>query len=129
MLTSLILPGHLIFFFTISFVDSFDYKGNAHSSVSIVLIVLYLFFATLQVKSLYLCLLLNVLMISKFSIYYNQKVLILLTMCYFLVHSMWKLKNNPDNFCIPLLTSLGDFLGVVFLFVCFHLVYKINSIV
>jgi hypothetical protein len=47
----------------------------------------------------------------------------LILLCYFLVHLVWKLKKNPDNFCIPLLTGTGDLLGVILLFLCFHSIY------
>lgn len=40
-----------------------------------------------------------------------------------MVHVVWRLNKNPDNICIPLLTAIGDLLGVSFLFLCFHLVY------
>ena len=47
----------------------------------------------------------------------------LILLCYFLVHLVWKLNKNPDNFCIPLLTGTGDLLGVILLFLCFHTIY------
>lgn len=40
-----------------------------------------------------------------------------------MVHLFWRWNQNPDIMCIPLLTAIGDFLGVCFLFLCFHLVY------
>ena len=36
---------------------------------------------------------------------------------------MWRLQQNPDNFCIPLLTALGDLLGTALLLFCFYLVF------
>ncbi len=50
-------------------------------------------------------------------------MLILLVVCYWLVHFVWKMKKNPDITCIPLLTATGDLLGVAFLFGAFYLVY------
>lgn len=47
----------------------------------------------------------------------------LLVLCYFLVHFIWKLRHNPDNYCIPLLTAIGDFLGVGLLFLAFYGAY------
>ena len=49
-LTSLILPGHFIFFLTIFFVDQMDGKnGQEKLALSISLVLFYLFFASLQV--------------------------------------------------------------------------------
>lgn len=42
-------------------------------------------------------------------------------MCYAIVHSVWRLNQNPDNFCIPILTATGDLLGVGLLYFCFYL--------
>ncbi len=47
----------------------------------------------------------------------------LILLCYFLVHLVWRFNRNPDNYAIPLLTGTGDLLGVMLLFLCFHLVY------
>ena len=47
----------------------------------------------------------------------------LLLVCYFLVHLTWRLKINPDNFVIPVLTGVGDLIGVSLLFLSFHLTY------
>jgi hypothetical protein len=30
---------------------------------------------------------------------------------------------NPDDYCIPLLTALGDIFGALLLYLCFYLVY------
>ncbi len=35
----------------------------------------------------------------------------------------WKLRLNPDNVCIPYLTSTGDFLGVVLLLLAMHMTF------
>lgn len=43
--------------------------------------------------------------------------------CYGLVHVIWRIKRNPDDYCISLLTSLGDVFGVCLLYLCFYLVY------
>ena len=51
------------------------------------------------------------------------EVIILLILCYYLVHIIWRFKKNPDNYSIPLLTATGDLLGVSLLFICFHVLY------
>ena len=59
----------------------------------------------------------------KNSLKISKKVLLLLLICYWLVHLIWRLNKNPDNVCIPYLTAIGDFLGTAFLAICFHLLY------
>ena len=44
-------------------------------------------------------------------------------LCYAIIHVIWRLRQNPDNICIPLLTATGDLLGVGFLFLCFYLTF------
>lgn len=40
-----------------------------------------------------------------------------------MVHIVWRLNRDPDDYSIPLLTSFGDIIGVSLLYLCFHLVY------
>ncbi|CAF0991665.1 unnamed protein product [Brachionus calyciflorus] len=93
-LMGLTLPGHTLFFFIIYFIKA----STSQFKLTAPLVIFYLAFVFLQ-------------------------VLILLVLCYFMVHVFWHWNLNPDNMCIPLLTAIGDFLGVSFLFLCFHLVY------
>jgi hypothetical protein len=93
-LLGITVPGHILFFFLIFTINSFDIKPDLSAS----LVIFYVFFASAQVVILLLC-------------------------CYFLVHVVWRSKQNPDNVCIPVLTGLGDLLGTSFLFLCFQLVY------
>lgn len=94
-LVLLIIPGHLVFFFTIFFIHTAE---NNDVYLTIWLVVFYLIIAFIQVILLFL-------------------------ICYWLVMFVWRLKKNPDNSCIPYLTSLGDLLGVSFLLLCMYLVY------
>lgn len=51
------------------------------------------------------------------------QISLLLLICYWFVHFIWKRNLDPDNVCIPYLTALGDFLGTSFLAICFHTLY------
>ena len=51
------------------------------------------------------------------------KVVLLLLICYWLVHLAWRKNKDPDNVCIPYLTAIGDFLGTAFLAFCFHVLW------
>ncbi|XP_065543960.1 solute carrier family 41 member 3 isoform X3 [Lathamus discolor] len=53
---------------------------------------------------------------------------ILLYMVEVIVRLMWRKALDPDNFSIPYLTALGDFLGTGFLAVCFHLVWLVHGL-
>lgn len=55
------------------------------------------------------------------------QVAILLLTANWLVHWMWKRGKDPDNYCIPYLTALGDFLGTGLLAVSFHLLWLIGD--
>ena len=98
MLITCIIPGHTIFFFVIYALQ----PNEERPELNFILILFYLLFSFSQ-------------------------VMILILMCYVLVHLVWRLNKNPDNFCIPLLTSTGDLLGVILLFLCFHLVYLMGN--
>ena len=52
-----------------------------------------------------------------------NKVILLLLICYWLVHFAWRKNKDPDNICIPYLTAFGDLLGTSFLAICFHVLY------
>lgn len=48
------------------------------------------------------------------------QVTILLFICNWLVHWLWKRKKDPDNYSIPYLTALGDLLGTALLAAAFY---------
>jgi hypothetical protein len=39
------------------------------------------------------------------------------------VHVVWRFKLNPDNTAIPILTAIGDILGIGLLLLCFHFAF------
>lgn len=45
--------------------------------------------------------------------------MLLLYFAHNLVTLLWRNATDPDNFSIPILTALGDFLGTAFLFLAF----------
>ncbi|XP_057273527.1 solute carrier family 41 member 3 isoform X4 [Pezoporus wallicus] len=53
---------------------------------------------------------------------------ILLYVAEVIVRLMWRKALDPDNFSIPYLTALGDFLGTGLLAVCFHLVRLVHGL-
>ena len=91
---TLILPGHTIFFFVIYFLNT----SHSRPDLTAQLVLFYLGFTFVQVT-------------------------ILMLLCYAIIHVIWRLRQNPDNICIPLLTATGDLLGVAFLFLCFYLTF------
>lgn len=94
MLTMLILPGHVVFFFTLFYIK----KEEADLDLTASLVIFYLAIAFVQ-------------------------VLLLFLLCYWLVLLVWKFGMNPDNVCIPYLTAIGDFLGVVLLLFAIHMTF------
>lgn len=90
----LILPGHIVFFFTLFFIKSDD----NHIELSFLMVLFYMIVAFFQ-------------------------VIILFLICYALVMFVWSKMMDPDNVCIPYLTATGDFLGVSFLLLAMHLAY------
>lgn len=61
------------------------------------------------------------------SLLFKLQVAILLLTANWLVHWMWKRGKDPDNYCIPYLTALGDLLGTGLLAVSFHLLWLIGD--
>jgi len=55
------------------------------------------------------------------------QVVLLLYLANWLVHLMWKRGNDPDNFCIPYLTAMGDLLGTGLLAIAFHILYVVGD--
>ncbi|KAJ8957968.1 hypothetical protein NQ318_001969, partial [Aromia moschata] len=47
------------------------------------------------------------------------QLVLLLYICHIMIHSMWRLKMDPDNSAIPYLTALGDLLGSSLLLLSF----------
>lgn len=97
-LAGLSIPGHLLFFFTITRIKALQSDPINPACLTASFILFYMFLLILQ-------------------------VLLLLLICYWLVHYVWRLNKNPDNVCIPYLTAIGDFLGTSFLAICFHVLY------
>lgn len=95
-LISLTIPGHLIFFMIIYFLES-----KHELPLTAWLVILYLLVAFTQ-------------------------VLVLFLLCYWLVIFIWKLGKNPDNHTIPYLTSIGDLIGIGLLFVAFLILDKLG---
>jgi len=54
-------------------------------------------------------------------------VTLLLFVGNWMVHWMWKMGNDPDNFTIPYLTALGDLLGTALLACAFHILFVIGD--
>lgn len=55
------------------------------------------------------------------------QVVILLYVCHWMIHFIWRLGDDPDNVAIPYLTAIGDLLGTAFLAVAFHLLYLVGD--
>ena len=55
------------------------------------------------------------------------QVAVLLFICNWLVHWLWKRRKDPDNYSIPYLTALGDLLGTMLLAGAFHTLYLIGD--
>jgi len=102
-LVMLSLPGHLLFYYVISQIKMFNHADSYNAATTTPqFIIFYLYVTVLQ-------------------------VIILLLICYWLVHFAWRRNKNPDNICIPYLTAIGDLLGTAFLAICFHVLYLTGS--
>lgn len=108
----LVIPSHTIYFFSIYYLT----KGHK-PDLDTWLVLFYLIAAFIQVIIHF-----DVTFIY-FYITFYLKITLLFIICYWLVHAVWRIKRNPDDFCISLLTSLGDIFGVALLYLSFHLVY------
>uniref|UniRef100_A0A915HRC0 SLC41A/MgtE integral membrane domain-containing protein n=1 Tax=Romanomermis culicivorax TaxID=13658 RepID=A0A915HRC0_ROMCU len=68
---------------------------------------------------------------SMFAIIYLSAAIIqvglLLFICNWIVHFMWRKHIDPDNSAIPYLTALGDLLGTALLAVAFQILYKLGD--
>ncbi|KAK1906668.1 Solute carrier family 41 member 2 [Dissostichus eleginoides] len=129
----LVVPGHLIFLYTIHLMKS------GHTTLTPIFMSVYLAAALLQI----VC--------SKREIkdarmneedgsiiYGCQKppsapskdpdvVWLLLCIADWMVHSMWRSGKDPDSFSIPYLTALGDLLGTALLALSFHFLWVIGD--
>ncbi|XP_070557928.1 solute carrier family 41 member 1-like [Ptychodera flava] len=92
----MVIPGHLIFLYTISYLQA------GHTTITIIFTVGYLLVALLQVA-------------------------LLLVICDWMIHFMWRQEMDPDNHAIPYLTALGDLLGTGLLALCFHVLWLIGD--
>jgi len=92
------LPGHLIFYFTIIRIKIWQADDLNAATQTPSFVSFYISISVLQ-------------------------VILLLLICYWLVHLAWRLNKDPDNLCIPYLTAIGDLLGTAFLAICFHVLY------
>lgn len=52
---------------------------------------------------------------------------LLLFVANWMVHWMWKRRNDPDNFSIPYLTAIGDLLGTLLLAVAFQVLWMVGD--
>jgi solute carrier family 41 len=55
------------------------------------------------------------------------QILILLIVCNYIVHLMWRRKIDPDSASPPFLAAFADLLGAMFLFASFSLLYYFND--
>ncbi|XP_066561349.1 solute carrier family 41 member 2 isoform X1 [Amia ocellicauda] len=92
----LVVPGHLIFLYTIHLMKS------GHTTLTPIFMTVYLAAALLQVFTL-------------------------LCIADWMVHCMWRNGKDPDSFCIPYLTALGDLLGTALLALSFHFLWVIGD--
>ncbi|XP_064894712.1 solute carrier family 41 member 1 isoform X2 [Columba livia] len=92
----LVVPGHLIFLYTISSLQ------GGHTTLTLIFIVFYMMAALLQ-------------------------VVILLYVADWMVHWIWSRDLDPDNYCIPYLTALGDLFGTGLLAFSFYILWHIGD--
>ncbi|CAG9832503.1 unnamed protein product [Diabrotica balteata] len=97
LLLLLSVPGHIVFVYLADLINS---KGI--SNINPYFLATYVTVAILQ-------------------------IVLLLYLCHLLVHTMWRLRIDPDNSSIPYLTALGDLLGSTFLLVGFFFLRSIGS--
>lgn len=97
-LALLAIPGHLIFYFLIIRIKMLQTNHLNPATLTPSFVSFYTSVAILQ-------------------------VVLLLLICYWLVHLAWRKDMNPDNVCIPYLTAIGDLLGTAFLAICFYGLY------
>lgn len=55
------------------------------------------------------------------------QVALLLFICNWMVHCMWRRKIDPDNSAIPYLTALGDLLGTALLALAFQILFVLGD--
>ncbi|XP_029457383.1 solute carrier family 41 member 2 isoform X3 [Rhinatrema bivittatum] len=103
----LVIPGHLIFLYTIHLMKS------GHTTLTPVFIAVYLLAALLQD--------------GQFSSSPLTQVFMLLWIADWMVHHIWRKGKDPDSFSIPYLTALGDLLGTALLAISFHFLWLIGD--
>ncbi|XP_053201282.1 solute carrier family 41 member 2-like isoform X2 [Panonychus citri] len=92
------IPAHILYLVVFRLI-----KGVGGFEMTTFFMTFYLIFAVLQVSML---------------LYFAHNLVILL----------WRNGTDPDNFSIPILTALGDFLGTAFLLVVFILLSTVSDI-
>ncbi|TKR93998.1 hypothetical protein L596_008352 [Steinernema carpocapsae] len=70
---------------------------------------------------------LNFVFLSSYLVAALIQVLALLYICQFLVRLLWRYNIDPDSSAIPLLTALGDLLGIALLTGTFYFVLALGS--
>ena len=143
------IPGHIIFLAIISSLKA------GHTSTTARFFCMYLLAGFVQVRFIPRYLILSNYSISSPSIFFSERkgfhglvfvavsmafplikcnffllflqVAVLLFICNWLVHILWKFKKDPDNYSIPYLTALGDLLGTALLAVDFYLLFLMGD--
>ncbi|XP_015782128.1 solute carrier family 41 member 2 [Tetranychus urticae] len=98
MLLTISLPAHILYLIVFRLI-----KGATGFEITILFFSIYLVFAIFQVA-------------------------LLLYFAHNLVTLLWRNGTDPDNFSIPILTALGDFLGTAFLLIVFILLSMAGDI-
>ena len=134
-LLGMVIPGHLIFSYTISYLQA------GHTSLTAIFMLVYLTAAVLQVSassSSFKCSKTHLLVMPRnfFAVYcvidlsflsFFLQVLLLLYIAHVMTHWMWKRGIDPDNSAIPYLTAIGDLLGTGLLALAFQILYLIGD--
>lgn len=129
-LLTMVIPGHLIFGYTISYLQA------GHTSFTLIFLIVYLTAALVQVH------------IANFNTYHTytidikqiisrrlegcifiwfDQVILLLYITQLMVVWMWRRGMDPDSSAIPYLTAAGDLIGTALLGIAFHLLYAIGD--
>ncbi|OWK54072.1 Solute carrier family 41 member 1 [Lonchura striata] len=109
----LVVPGHLVFLYTIHSMQ------GGHTTLTLIFIVFYMTAALLQAG--------RAAVARRAQELWLFQVLILLYIADWMVHWMWGRHLDPDNFSIPYLTALGDLIGTGLLALSFHVLWLIGD--
>ncbi|TKR87927.1 hypothetical protein L596_012253 [Steinernema carpocapsae] len=69
----------------------------------------------------------NFTFIGSYTLTTLVQVVILMYFTQFLVHALWRFRADPDHSSIPLITAIGDLLGIVLLLALFATLMQLNS--